>query len=190
MNVILVADADFLENRFWVQTREFFGQQVQVPFANNSDFVVNAVENLAGGEDLIGLRSRGTAQRPFTKIAQLKLAADQKYRAEEQRLRKKLDDAEKKLAELDKKKAQGGTNEATVNKAVETTASKFTEQVLSTRKALRKVQLALRENIESLEFWLKFINIALIPILVGVLAVILGAVRMRRRKHHADSPAG
>ena len=52
------------------------------------------------------------------------------------------------------------------------------------------MQLALRENIESLEFWLKFINIALIPILVGVLAVILGAVRMRRRKHHADSPAG
>jgi gliding motility-associatede transport system auxiliary component len=188
MNIIVVSDADMLEDRFWVQNREFFGQQVQVPFANNSDFVVNAVENLAGGDDLIGLRSRGTAQRPFTKIAELKLAADEKFRAEEQRLRKKLDDAEKKLAELDKKKAEGA-GEETLDSAVKATAAKFTEEVLTTRKALRKVQLALREDIESLERSLRFINIALIPILVGVLAVVLGLVRIRRRKHHGNTPA-
>jgi gliding motility-associatede transport system auxiliary component len=188
MNVIVVSDADMLEDRFWVQNRDFFGHQVQVPFANNSDFVVNAVENLAGGDDLIGLRSRGTAQRPFTKIAELKLEADEKFRAEEQRLRKKLDDAEKKLAELDKKKAEGA-GEETLDSAVKATAAKFTEEVLTTRKALRKVQLALREDIESLERSLRFINIALIPILVGVLAVVLGLVRIRRRKHHGDTPA-
>lgn len=188
MNVILVADTDFLEDRFWVQTREFFGQRVQVPFANNADFVVNAVENLAGGDDLIGLRSRGTAQRPFTKIAELKLSADQHFRAEEQRLRKKLDEAEKNLAELDKKKSEGASD-ATVDKAVQATAAKFTEEVLSTRKALRQVQLALREGIESLETRLRFVNIALIPILVGVLAVALGIWRVRRRKKRADLPA-
>lgn len=188
MNVILVADTDFLEDRFWVQTREFFGQRVQVPFANNADFVVNAVENLAGGDDLIGLRSRGTAQRPFTKIAELKLSADQHFRAQEQRLRKKLDEAEKNLAELDKKKSEGASD-ATVDKAVQATAAKFTEEVLSTRKALRQVQLALREGIESLETRLRFINIALIPILVGVLAVALGIWRVRRRKKRADLPA-
>ncbi|MPY72710.1 MAG: hypothetical protein GEU87_00475 [Alphaproteobacteria bacterium] len=188
MNVILVADTDFLEDRFWVQTREFFGQRVQVPFANNADFVVNAVENLAGGDDLTGLRSRGTAQRPFTKIAELKLNADQHFRAEEQRLRKKLEEAEKNLAELDKKKADGASD-ATVDKAVQATAAKFTEEVVSTRKALRQVQLALREDIESLETWLRFVNIALIPILVGVLAVALGIWRVRRRKKRADLPA-
>jgi len=188
MNVILVADTDMLEDRFWVQNRNFFGQQVQVPFANNADFVVNAVENLAGGDDLIGLRSRGTAQRPFTKIAELRLSADQKFRTEEQRLRKKLEDAEKKLAELDKKKAEGASD-ATVDDAVKATAEKFTEEVLSTRKALRKVQLALREEIESLEWHLRIINIALIPILVGILAVVLGLVRIRRRKHHGGTPA-
>jgi ABC-type uncharacterized transport system involved in gliding motility auxiliary subunit len=188
MNVIVVADADFLEDRFWVQTREFFGQRVQVPFANNADFVVNAAENLAGGDDLTGLRSRGTAQRPFTKIAELKLAADQQFRAEEQRLRKQLEEAEKNLAELDKKKKEGAS-EATVDKAVEATAAKFTEEVLTTRKALRQVQLALREDIESLESWLRFTNIALIPILVGILAIALGMLRIRRRKRRADLPA-
>ncbi|MGD8810267.1 MAG: Gldg family protein [Gammaproteobacteria bacterium] len=188
MNVIVVSDADLLEDRFWVQNRNFFGQRVQVPFANNSDFVVNAVENLAGGDDLIGLRSRGTAQRPFTKIAELKLAADQKFRAEEQRLRKKLEDAEAKLAELEKKKAEGAS-ETTVDEAVQKTADKFTEEMISTRKALRKVQLALREDIEDLEWQLRIVNIALIPILIAIAAVVIGIVRVRRRKHPGNTPA-
>ncbi|MCG8546688.1 MAG: Gldg family protein [Alphaproteobacteria bacterium] len=187
MNVILVADADLLEDRAWVQTREFFGQQVQIPFANNADFVSNAIENLAGGDDLISLRSRGTAQRPFNKIDELRLAANREYRAEERQLQKKLQEAEKKLAELETKKKEGGS-QAAVDKAVAATAEKFTQEILSTRKALRNVQLALREDIESLESWLRFVNIALIPILVGIAAVVLGIVRMRRRKHTVESP--
>ena len=189
MNVILVADADMLEDRFWVQNREFFGQRVRLPFANNADFVVNAIENLAGGDDLISLRSRGTAQRPFTKIQELQLAAEQKFRAEERELQKKLEDAEKKLAELQKKKAEGAS-EATVDKAVEATAEKFTQEILATRKELRRVQLALREDIESLETWLRFINIGLIPILVGVVAVGLGTARHRRRRRGMQAPEG
>ena len=46
---------------------DFFGRQVVVPVANNGDFVANAVEVLAGGEDLVGLRSRGTSARPFVR---------------------------------------------------------------------------------------------------------------------------
>lgn len=189
MNVILVSDADLLEDRFWVQNREFFGQRVRLPFANNADFVVNAIENLAGGDDLISLRSRGTAQRPFTKIQELQLTAEQKFRAEERELQKKLEDAETKLAELQKKKAEGAS-EATVDKAVEATAEKFTQEILATRKELRRVQLALREDIESLETWLRFINIGLIPILVGVVAVGLGTARHRRRRRGLQAPEG
>ncbi len=180
MNVILVADADLLEDRFWVRKQDFFGQQVQVPFANNAAFVVNAVENLAGGDDLISLRSRGTARRPFTKIAELRLAADTRFRNEEQQLRNKLTEAEKRLAELSKKKADG-TSEAAVTEAVEITAAQITQEILTTRKQLRKVQLALREDIESLESGIRFANIALIPILVGLVAILLGGLRLRRR---------
>ncbi|MEM9684968.1 MAG: Gldg family protein, partial [Pseudomonadota bacterium] len=186
LNVILVADADLLEDRFWVQTRNFFGQRMQVPFANNADFVVNAVENLSGGDDLIGLRSRGTTQRPFTKIAELKLTADRKYRAEEQRLRRQLEEAEKKLAELEQRK-EDGTSDTTVDDAVKATKAQFVEEVLTTRKSLRQVNLSLREDIESLDWWLKFLNIALIPILVGILAIVLGLVRIRRRKQHGGT---
>ena len=181
MNIILVADTDMLENRAWVQTREFFGQQVQLPFANNADFVINIAENLTGGAALASLRSRGTARRPFTRIEELRLAAEQEYRAEERRLQKKLEDAEKKLAELRKKKNEGAPD-ASVDKAVQATAEQFTQEILATRKELRRVQLALREGIERLESWLLFFNIALVPILVGILAIVLGALRLRRHR--------
>jgi ABC-type uncharacterized transport system involved in gliding motility auxiliary subunit len=61
--------------------------------------------------------------------------------------------------------------------------------MISTRKALRKVQLALREDIEDLEWQLRIVNIALIPILIAIAAVVIGIVRVRRRKHPGNTPA-
>lgn len=181
MNVILVADTDMLENRAWVRTRQFFGQQVQLPFANNADFVVNVAENLSGGAALASLRSRGTARRPYTKIDDLRLVAENKFRAEERQLQKTLENAEKQLAELRKKKKEGAPD-ASVNKAVQATADQFTKEILATRKELRRVQLALREDIETLNGWLLFFNIALIPILVGITALVIGGLRIRRHR--------
>ena len=66
--MIVVGDADMLYDRFWVQTSDFFGQRVEVPTASNGDFVINALENLADAEALIGLRGRGTSYRPFTLV--------------------------------------------------------------------------------------------------------------------------
>jgi len=189
MNVILVADTDMLEDRAWVQTREFFGQQVQIPFANNADFVVNATENLAGGAALASLRSRGTARRPFTTIEELRLAAEQRFRAEERQLQKRLEDAEKKLDDIRKKKKEG-VPDAGLDKAVQATAEQFTQEILATRKELRRVQLALREDIETLQGWLLFFNIALVPILVGVLALVLGALRVRRHRLATQAQEG
>lgn len=185
-NVVLVADTDMLEDRAWVQTREFFGRPIQLPFANNADFVVNAAENLAGGDDLISLRSRGTAQRPFTKFNELRLAAERQYRAEERALQKKLQEAEGQLAELQRQK-QEGVSEAALDDAVQATARQVTEEILATRQELRRVQHALRQDIERLQDRLRFVNIALIPMLVGVAAGVVGVARIQRRRRGARS---
>ena len=57
-----------------------------MPIANNGDFVANAIEVLAGGDDLVGLRSRGTSARPFEVVEQIQRAADDRYAAEQQAL--------------------------------------------------------------------------------------------------------
>ncbi len=53
--------------------------------------------------------------------------------------------------------------------------------MLDIRRELRGVQLELRRDIDTLDMTLKFINIGLVPILVGIAAIIVGIVRLRRR---------
>jgi len=190
LNVILIADTDMLEARFWVREQEFFGQRVAQPFANNGDMIINALENLAGSGALITLRSRGTAQRPFTRVDALRVAADEKFRAREQALVARLSqaqgkfDAAQKKAQADNKEAGGaqGTVVLTAEQrqARESELAAFRGDLLAIRKELRDVQLNLRKDIESLDSWLRFLNITLVPFLVGLFAIALGFVRRRK----------
>jgi hypothetical protein len=54
--------------------------------------------------------------------------------------------------------------------------------MIQTRQQLRQVQLALREDINRLKALLEFFDIAFIPVLVALAALVLGILRMRRRK--------
>ncbi|MEC7536217.1 MAG: ABC transporter, partial [Pseudomonadota bacterium] len=186
LNLIVVADTDMLSNAFWVQAREFFGRRFTVPVANNGDFVLNAVENLSGTSDLIGLRSRGTARRPFTKVEEMTKAAQEQFQAEEQRLMRQLKETEKKLIALQGGPAGAPQGDAATQTQLtpeqEAEVEKFTEEMLATRKALRQVRHNLKKDIEGLRNRLSFLNIALVPILVTIAAGGLGAARMRRRR--------
>ena len=62
---------------------------------------------------------------------------------------------------------------------------KFRGDMLATRRELREVKRALREDIDRLDGWLKFANIALVPLLIGVGG--LGWAAMRRRRAHSAS---
>ena len=182
INVVVVADSDMLDDRFWVQVQDFFGQRVAVPSANNGDFVANAVEALAGGTDLIGLRSRGTSARPFEVVQDIQRDADARYSAKEKELQDKLKDTEAKIRDLRSKEQQG--NPAVTSEQASTIES-FRADLLKTRQQLRDVQLALRQNIDRLKNALQFVDIALVPILVALVAVLLGIARMNRRRRRA-----
>ncbi|MGH8491448.1 MAG: GldG family protein, partial [Gammaproteobacteria bacterium] len=56
----------------------------------------------------------------------------------------------------------------------------FRGEQIATRKELRAVQHDLRKNIERLGDQLRFINIGLVPILIGLFGISLGIVRARR----------
>jgi len=183
IDVVAVADTDILDDQFWVQVQDFFGRRVAVPNASNGDFVTDAIDVLSGGADLIGLRTRGTAVRPFVLVQDIQRAADERYQASEKTLEGRLKDTEQKLKDLrDKGTRQAGTVDAAQNDAIEN----FRGQLLATRRQLRHVQLAERENINRLQSWIEFFDIAFIPILVTIVAMVIGAVRLRRRQRRAE----
>jgi ABC-type uncharacterized transport system involved in gliding motility auxiliary subunit len=174
----VIADADLVADRFWVQQSNFFGQTVFSPFANNGDFIINALENLAGSNALISIRSRGTFSRPFTRVDELTLRAEERFREQEQLLEQQLTETERQLSQLQSQQTEGGA--LVLNSEQQAALERFMQQKIQIRKDLRDVRHQLDKDIESLGNRLKFINIALSPILL-VLALFWLAKRMRLR---------
>lgn len=181
INVIVVADVDMLTDRFWVQVQNFFGQKIARLTANNADMVVNFIDFFGGSKDLISIRGRGKFQRPFSLVAKLEEEARDKSSSKIKELEDKLKETETKLQELQSKKPDGN-NRLIVSDEQQKEIEKFELQQIEANRELRRVQLSLRQDIEKLGQWLKFVNIGLIPILVGIFAVGLGTAKSRRRR--------
>jgi len=177
-NLVLVGDVDMLSDRLWVQVQNFLGQRLAQPFANNGDFVVNALDNLSGSADLIGLRSRATFTRSFTTVDKLRRDADAKFRETEKELQAQLSDTERKLGEL-----QAGRNDkssALMNSAQQEEIQRFLGEQVKIRQQLRAVRHELDQDITNLGTTLKVMNIIVMPVvLIGLLLLVAAA---RRRK--------
>lgn len=182
INVIVVADADLFQDRLWVQEQNFLGQRIAIPQADNANFVIGAVENLTGSNDLISLRTRASGTRPFTMVESIRRAAEQRYLTQEQLLVRELEATEARLAEL-----QGQRNPtdadavALLNPEQQALVDQFRSETIRIRRQLRDVQRSLRSEIETLGSWLAFINIGLIPLVLGGLAVMLTLGRQKKR---------
>ncbi len=186
INVIVVADTDVLQDRFWVQTQQFLGQRIAIPLAANNSFVTNALDNLTGSHDLISVRNRGSSSRPFTLVRAIQQEAEQRFRQKEQALQQRLKDTERKIQELQNKKE----DQTTVILSAEQQAALdgFRQELVATRKELRSVQHELQKNIESLEGIVKFLNVGFMPLVVVVGGLLISAYNVRRRQRATAAP--
>ena len=177
-NVILVGDVDILSDRLWVQQQNFLGQTLATAFANNGDFLINALDNLSGSADLIGIRARGTYSRPFTRVQALRRQADAQFRQTEQRLQAELTETENRLGELQDARTDQGSLLMSDEQQAE--IQRFLDEQVRIRQELRGVQRNLDRSIERLGTVLQFINIGLVPLLLTAAALLAVVVRRRR----------
>lgn len=178
VQVVVIADSDLLSDQFWVSKQNFFGQTILSPFANNGDLATNIIENLGGSSTLISVRGRGQYARPFEVVGELTVKAEAKFREKEQTLQNQLQEAEAQLSQL---QGQQGTDGALVLSAEqEKLLEGFVQQKITIRKELREVRHQLDKEIEQLGSWLKFIIIALCPLLLTLGLAFLA--RRHRRK--------
>ncbi len=182
-NVILVGDADLLMDRTWVQRRNVLGSEVAQAFANNGDFVVNAIEQMAGGVALADLRGRGVSWRPFERIKEIEAQANERYRAKELALQEKLKDLEQKVQEVGRSGQQA--SEVLNPKQMEM-INKFRTDLLATREELRATQFALRTDVDRLKNMIIAINVAGVPLLIGIAMLLLVFRRKKRALPRKD----
>jgi len=185
--VLLFGDVDLISNRVWVQVQQFFGQQVAQPFANNGDLIYNAVENLTGSSSLISIRARQSSQRPFTVVQELERSAQQRYRDTEQRLQQELQQTEQRLTELQQQRQGEQSGVLTLTAEQEAELKRFRDRKIEIRKQLRDVRFNLDREIRDLGTSLKVINIAFMPMLVVIVAILFFLSRSRRRRTAAQT---
>jgi ABC-type uncharacterized transport system involved in gliding motility auxiliary subunit len=180
MNMVIVADSDLMDDRFWVRTGNTLGRPGAEPFADNGGLVLNAVENLTGSGDLIAMRTRAGTDRPFTVVRAMQTDAEARYRETSQGLQSRLTATEQEVAQL----SQGGVGGSaiTLTPAQQADIARLKREMAQTREQLRAVQHNLRADIDALGALLAFLNILLVPLLVTGFAIVFGVIRRGRRR--------
>ncbi len=167
--IIVVSDTDLLWDDYYVRKQNFLGMQLTSLFNDNLNFFQNAAEMLAGGPNLISIRSRGKFDRPFTRVQDLEKKAAANWRDREKELVDKVEETNRKLRELESQKDD--SQQLILSKEQEDEIQKFKQEKLRINKELKLVRRHLRSEIESLGTKVKFVNIFLMPLLVSLAGI-------------------
>ena len=145
-NIIIFSDTDMLNDLTWLTRQDVFGRSNIIPTADNGRLVMNAIESMSGGENLISLRGRGVSNRPFLVVENLQKNAELLLKQkEEDSLKQELEETEEKL----KKLKEDSINEESISLEQTQTITDFNKKILNIRKDLRDVQRELERILEN-----------------------------------------
>jgi len=177
-SVILVGDADMLFDSVALR-------QIQSPFGTlsmamngNLNFAQNAVEQMTGDNNLIGVRSRAVRNRPFTLVKKIQAEAEANYRSKIKELEDSLADTQRQLNELQQKKEKG--QRFILSPEQQTAVENFRRKEAEVKIKLKEERKALRRDIDSLENRLKWFNIATMPLIVCGTGIGLAVYKRKR----------
>ncbi len=178
--VVLLGDADMLYDQFYAQVRDLFGQRVLMPFAANLTFLQNLLEQMGGDKDLIGIRSRATMTRPFTRVREMQAKAELSYESKIKQLEKDLSDAQQKINDLQRSKAGQGESQALLSDEQKQEIQRFQKKRAEVNRDLKNVRKNLRRDVDSLETSAKWLNILAMPFAVSLAGVVIAVFKRKR----------
>ncbi|UCD51319.1 MAG: Gldg family protein, partial [Phycisphaerales bacterium] len=177
--VVVFSDVDFLWDQL-AYAPSFFGKIV---VGDNSALLVNAIEDLSGSGDLISIRSRGNFKRPFTVVDKIEQEAERETAEDIALINAQIEGFNQELQQL----VAGAKGEEAQEVIGSTIIQKKRDLELKIREAerqLREVKAERRERIEQLGNSLRKLNMAAVPGVIMVIAVVLGIWRGARRRHY------
>lgn len=179
-SVILFADSDFLADDFCVRMMKTpFGSIPQL-INDNLTLFSNVIEQFAGREELIGVRSRGTTDRPFTVVNELEAKAMRQWQRKAADFEAELQMTRQRLQALQKQKS--GDERFILSREQEAEIQNLRKAEADTRRQLKNVRKELTADIDSLGLTLKVVNIGLVPALVVLLGLLKGLRRGKAGK--------
>lgn len=178
--LLIVSDADMVDDGLYVNLEN------ATAFADNGNFLMNALDVLSGDANLLSLRARSSSRRPMTRVEAMRDAAQERFFDEQARLERSLAESQARLEELQQVGSMDGffegDLEANLNDDERAELAQLREDIVETRSRLRSIERDFRREIDGLESWLKFINIFGGPLIIGALGLF---VWWRRRPRPA-----
>jgi ABC-type uncharacterized transport system involved in gliding motility auxiliary subunit len=178
--VILVGDADMLSDRVALrQVQTLFGGAAYVPANGNFSFVQNAIEQLTGDNNLIAVRSRATANRPFTRIRAMEASANEKFQSEIKKLEEATAEANRKINELQQQR-KDKDQRFILSPEQQAELVKLRKEDAEARRRLKTVQKDFRKEVVSLQTRVKWLNILAVPAAVAASGLVIAFVNRKK----------
>ena len=171
-NLVLVTDTDLFTDRFGTETVRYLSQQTTRRSNDNLALAVNLFELLAGGNELVELRGKGTVARPFLRVEDLAAQARVAYEKQLSQLEEELISVRNDIRGLesestDEEKEISPEAEAEIQQRLQD----FREKEVQLRREQREIRKELREEIRRLDRTLVLINLLVVPGLIALLAL-------------------
>ncbi|MEL7546290.1 MAG: GldG family protein [Pseudomonadota bacterium] len=160
--IIVVADADMVEDSLYLDTAR------NMSFADNSVFLLNGLDSLAGGSELMSLRARAPGRRPMVRVERLRDAAQTIVAQRQEVLQAELAASQAELETLQAELVgpEGESGDAELNAQQQAALERLRLNIVETRGALREIERSFRRDIDRLEGWLRLFTLAIGPIIM------------------------
>jgi len=163
--VILVGDADMLYDNFTIRSMNSPFGPLSMAMNANLNFAQNAVEQMTGDSNLITVRSRAVQNRPFEVVKRMEAEARARFQGEIASLQKKADEAQQRLGELQAQKSDKN-QKYILSPEQQREIENLEKESAETNRKLRTEQKKLRQEVDSLQTRLTWLNILTVPVLV------------------------
>jgi len=179
--VVVFSDVDFLSDML-AYSPTFFGAKAIV--GDNSAMLLNAVEDLSGSGDLISIRSRGNYKRPFVVVDKIEQDAEQETQAEVEVINAQIEGFNQKLQALVASSAKDDKQQELLGSTIVQQKRDLELKIREAQRQLREIKAKRRARTDQLGNTLEVLNMAAVPSVVMIAAVVLGVWRSVRKRHY------
>jgi len=176
--VVVFADVDFISDSMAYQN-SFFGKVV---VGDNSTLMLNAIDDLCGSSDLVSIRSRGNFKRPFVVVDEIERQAEAETAQEVEKINLQIAGFQSELQSIVNSAKEG--EEQVIGNSIVQKKKELELKIHQAQRQLRQVKMIRRERIESLGNKLRQANMLGAPVVILIIAIILGIRRGVRKRHY------
>ena len=176
--VVVFSDVDFVSDNMAYQN-SFFGKIV---VGDNSTLMLNAIDDLSGSSDLVSIRSRGNFKRPFVVVDEIERQAEAETAEEVEKINMQIAGFQGELQSIVASAKEG--QEEVIGSSIVKKKQELELKILQAQRQLRQVKMTRRERIERLGNELRQANMLGAPVVILIIAIVLGVRRSVRKRHY------